>query len=56
MVELSWDIWQVGTLILSNSDDIEVKSAGLSDLTILKVLFHDNSIAIILLLMDAEKS
>lgn len=52
-VELSWDSRQAGILFLSNSDDIEVKFAGFSELRILKILFCDK---IILFLMGAEKS
>lgn len=43
-VEVSQESWQPGALILSNSDDIEVKFASFSDLPVLKVLSYDNSI------------
>lgn len=51
MMELSQDTWQARTLILSNSDNTEVKFVGFSELPILKVLFCDK---IILLLIDGK--
>lgn len=53
-VELPQDTsWQPGGLILSNSDDIEVKFASFSKLPLLKVLSCNK---IVLFLIDVEKS
>lgn len=52
-MELPQDSWQPGALILSNSDDIDVKFASFSELPLLKVLSCDK---IALFLIDVEKS